>query len=71
MKRLLRVARAEKDISQLELATRAGLSQKKIWSIEHNYRLASDEERLAIADALGMTVADIKWPTATTGTAHG
>ena len=71
MKRLLRVARAEKDISQIELATRAGLSQKKIWSIEHNYRVPSLAERLAIVGALGMSVADIKWPTATTGTAHG
>ena len=71
MKRLLRVARAEKDISQLELATRAGLSQKKVWSIEHNYRVPSDEERLAIADALGMSITAIQWPTTAKGTSHG
>lgn len=73
MKRLLRVARAEKDISQLELATRAGLSQKKVWGIENGYRLASLSERLAIAYALDMSIDAIKWPVMVTGKggAHG
>ncbi len=58
---LLRVARAQRDISQVELARRSGLSQKKIWAIEHFYRVASAEEQAAIATALEMTPTAIVW----------
>ena len=63
MKRMhLRVARAQADISQVDLAIKAGLSQKKIFGIEHGYRLAKEDEQQAIATALGVSPAAIAWP---------
>ena len=61
-KLLLRVARAEKDISQIDLAIRAGVSQRKVWALEHGYREATPEEQEALARALDLPRAAIAWP---------
>ena len=61
-RRTLRKVRRDRDISQIELGQRAGLSQRIIWAIEHGYRLASPDERVAIAEALGLSTTAITWP---------
>mgnify|MGYP001614893544 FL=1 len=61
-KRSLRVARAEYDISQIDLAIRAGLSQRKVWAIENGYRTASTDEQAALAAVMGLSVRAIAWP---------
>jgi len=43
------------------LATEAGIHPDRFWRIENGYATPTDVERAALADALGVTVADI-WP---------
>ena len=62
--KLLRVLRAERDLSQAQVAYLAGMSQAKYSQIERGGgMLATDDQRQAIADALEVTVDDIAWPT--------
>jgi transcriptional regulator with XRE-family HTH domain len=48
----LRVARAERRLSQRELARRAGIEVTRLWRIENDYADATTEERKLIASAL-------------------
>lgn len=57
----LRVLRAERDISQLDLARQLGWSPARLWRIEHGDREATPGERQALADFFGTTV-DAIWP---------
>ena len=57
----LRVLRAERDITQLELARQLGWSPAALWRIEHGYRPATSTQQQALAAFFGTTVDDI-WP---------
>jgi transcriptional regulator with XRE-family HTH domain len=52
----LRVVRAEKRITQLDTAIRAGIGFTRYWKIENGYVVPTDEERADIAKALRVSV---------------
>jgi transcriptional regulator with XRE-family HTH domain len=60
----LRLARAEKRITQLDTAAAVGMNQSRYWMIENGYRDATPDERAALARVLGSTV-DALFPDAT------
>lgn len=61
--RRLRVWRAEQNVRQYVLARQAGLSRSRYWQIENGEGSEpSDDERRAVAAALGVKVSDIEWP---------
>lgn len=69
--RRLRGLRSDADLTQTELAREAErllpdgrtMSMQRYWQIENGQGSApDDDERAAIATALGVTVADIAWP---------
>ena len=55
-------ARAMKRKTQWDLRKATGIHQSKISLIEQGYIIPNDEERSAIAVALGLTVDEIEWP---------
>ena len=55
-------ARAIKKKTQWDLRKATGINQSKISLIEHGYIIPNDEERVAIAGALGVSVQEIQWP---------
>ena len=57
----LRVRRAERRISQLDLSREVGIGVNRFWRIENGYADPTDEERASIASALGVSEAEI-WP---------
>lgn len=62
-RRLLRVLRAEQDVTQSHVARKAGISRSRYWQIEVGEgSVPRDEERSAVAAALGVRVSDIEWP---------
>lgn len=64
---LLRAVRAaqEPKVTQSRVARRAGLSVSRYWQIENGEGSdPSDDERDAIAAALGVKADDIAWPEA-------
>ena len=61
--RVLRAAQADRLISQMALARRAGVPTFRYWQIENGEGPApSVGEQVAIAAALGTSVAAIAWP---------
>lgn len=61
--RLLRVLRAEHDLTQMKLARSARLNLTRYWQIENGEGLPPTQaEQRSIASALGVTIADIAWP---------
>lgn len=61
--KLLRVLRAEHDITQIKLARKAGLNVTRYWQIENGAGLPSTtDEREAIAAALDVKPAAVAWP---------
>jgi DNA-binding XRE family transcriptional regulator len=59
----LRVLRAEHDITQSKVARKAGLNATRYWQIENGEGpAATDDERAAVAAALGVKVSEIAWP---------
>lgn len=59
----LRVLRAERDITQKEIADQAGLTQTRYWQIEHGQGAPMrTTERDTIARVLAVRHADIAWP---------
>lgn len=58
----LQTARAVKKKTQWDLRRETGYHQSKISLIENGYIIPTDEEKAAIASALGFTVNEIKWP---------
>ena len=67
MTNTLRVRRAERGLSQIDLARAAGLERNRYWTIEKGYSQPRAEERAALASALGITEAEI-WPESETKT---
>jgi transcriptional regulator with XRE-family HTH domain len=63
----VRIIRKEAGLSQEELAHRAGLHRTYISSIERSERNVSLENIFAIAEALGVTPADLLNPIGTGG----
>lgn len=60
---LLRVLRAEQDVTQEKLARKAGISAARYWQIENGYRHpATTDEQKAVAAALNVKASDIAWP---------
>jgi|KBSSwiStaDraftv2_1062776.scaffolds.fasta_scaffold2057168_2 transcriptional regulator with XRE-family HTH domain len=60
-KNRLKVLRADKNLSQLDLAVKAGIKEYRYWRIENGYVIPTDDERAAIAKALKVTIAEV-WP---------
>jgi DNA-binding XRE family transcriptional regulator len=58
----LTIARAIKKKTQWDLRKATGIHQSKISLIERGYVSPSNEERIAIAEALGFKSNDILWP---------
>jgi transcriptional regulator with XRE-family HTH domain len=48
----LRVLRAEVDVTQMDLAIKAGISLSRYWRIESGYEQPTDAERARLAKAL-------------------
>lgn len=62
-RRRLKVLRAEQDVTQHDVATKAGLSRSRYAQIETGEgAVARLEEREAVAAALGVRASDIDWP---------
>ena len=62
-RRSLRVWRAEKDATQLQIARLAGMNHTRYWQIENGEGPdPSRDEREAVAAALGVKVSEIDWP---------
>ena len=55
----LRSLRAERDITQRDLAIKTKMPVLRYWEIENGYRDADDREQRRIAKALRVTVADV------------
>lgn len=55
----LRTLRERRGLSQDELARRAGVSTKTVWSVENGGRRPHPRNRLAIATALGVEIAQV------------
>ena len=55
----LRVARAERRITQLDLAHRIGINPGRYWKIENGYVEPTSQERSALARALKKSVAEL------------
>lgn len=45
----LRVLRAERGLSQMEVAAKAGMATNRYWRIENGYAEPTDDERTALA----------------------
>lgn len=59
----LKVLRADADLTQLDLARKAGLNVTRYWQIEKGYgQPATKEEREAVSAALGVSPAIVAWP---------
>lgn len=62
----LRVLRAERDITQKQIADDAGLTQTRYWQIEHGQGAPMrTTERDAIARVLSVRHVEIAWPVVT------
>lgn len=58
-KNRLRVVRAEKHLTQIRLALKTKIHQSRLSLIENGYAPPTDDERGAIAKALGLSVQEI------------
>jgi transcriptional regulator with XRE-family HTH domain len=52
----LKVLRAEKNLSQLDLAIKARIKEYRYWRIENGYVIPTDDERDGLARALKVDV---------------
>lgn len=63
---LLRVLRAQQEprATQASVAKAIGVSEARYWQIENGFGAPpSDDEKSAVAAALGVRVSEIAWPT--------
>ena len=56
----LRVIRAERACSQLDIALAAEIKEYRYWRIENGYVVPTEDERARIAAALKVPVADLE-----------
>lgn len=61
----LRVLRAEKKLSQLDVATHTDIKEYRYWRIENGYEIPSEDERARIAKALDVEVSALEPQTVT------
>lgn len=59
LRRRLRTARVGLELSQIETAQRAKLSESRYWRIENGYDIATPEEQEAISKVLKMSQAEL------------
>lgn len=59
LRRRLRTARVGLELSQIETAQRAELSESRYWRIENGYDIATPEERDVIAKVLKMSTSEL------------
>ncbi len=57
----IRVIRAIKRMSQYDLQKKANIPQPKISLIERGYIKPTEDEKTAVAMALGVSVHDVEW----------
>ena len=57
--KILRKLRKNKELSQEQLAVKAGIARSTISSIERNYRSPTGYSLFALAEGLGMAVEDL------------
>ena len=55
----LKVLRAEQQITQMDLAIKAGLSRDRYWRIENGYEQPALDERVKLARALRVDESDL------------
>lgn len=59
----LKVLRAMREVTQLQVAKAAGLSASRYWQIENGFgSIPSPDEQAAVAAALAVSAAEIEWP---------
>lgn len=58
----LKVLRAEREITQMDLALKVGLSRDRYWRIENGYEEPTDDERARLSKALRAETSEL-WPT--------
>lgn len=58
-KQRLKVLRAERDLTQLDLALKAEISHNRYWHIENGYKLPTVDEVERLAKALGITKSEM------------
>lgn len=58
----LRVLRAERDVTQMDLALKAGMGLTRYWKIETGYIEPSETERARLAKALRVDESDLGFP---------
>jgi len=57
----LREARFNKKVTQFDLRIKTGIHQSKISNIERGYIIPREDEKKALAKALGLRETDLKW----------
>jgi len=57
--RRLKVLRADKDITQRDVARKANMPLLRYWEIENGYREPDDSEKARIAGVLGATADEV------------
>lgn len=61
VRRTLRARRAAVDLSQLAVAERLGIPEKRYWRIENGYDLPNDRECVDLAKLLKVDVSELPW----------
>ena len=64
LKNRLRVLRAERGITQIDLAIKANVSHSSYWRIENGYDMPSDVVQLRLARALKCELVELGFTTA-------
>jgi transcriptional regulator with XRE-family HTH domain len=55
----LRVLRAERGVSQMDIAAKAKIKQNRYWRIENGYATPTKDERAALAKIFKVDLADV------------
>jgi DNA-binding XRE family transcriptional regulator len=55
-------ARAKRRLTQWDIGKATGISQSKMSLFENGYLYPNENEKGAIAEALGMEINEIQWP---------
>lgn len=65
----LRVLRAERDVTQMDVARDAGISHNRYWRIENGYEQPTADECKSLAKALKANIKDLGFPSSQKGAA--
>ena len=61
-RRKLKELRFDRGLTQLDLFLKTGVSTARISMIENQKLIPSDEERVKLAEALGVEAGEVGWP---------